>query len=255
MRWTTLVGILIGGLIAIQLISALRGGAIGPDVRVIVLTTDPVRLVLPVDVDAAFIESRLRGILAASSDEQRDPRMARYVKEVEGDTQLIRNIAQAGSNTSPQALLQGSLMRSTEWRSSRKRSCSSRSPSNCCPRITASARRWLTKTDIGSSTAALLSDAVPRSCVGAPRELAHEPKQPSSTHSRTSIPGYTASITVSSSTPPPVNTARRRFNRSTRSSGRVANEPDDYGSAGQISGATGSGPYSLARTNPHRTIP
>ena len=96
MRWTTLVGILIGGLIAIQLISALGGGAIGPDVRVIVLTTDPVRLVLPVDVGAAFIESRLRGILAASSDEQRDPRMARYVKEVEGDTQLIRNIAQSG---------------------------------------------------------------------------------------------------------------------------------------------------------------
>lgn len=72
------------------------GPRIGADTRVQVLTTEPVRVLLPVDAGATFIESRLREQLAVDATAQRDERMSKHMTELSRDDELMDYIAESG---------------------------------------------------------------------------------------------------------------------------------------------------------------
>ena len=95
MRWTGLVIALVLG-VTLLWVSGVGGAGIGADTRVQVLTTDPVRVLLPVDASSADIESRVRRELTSAAPGQRDPRMRAHMEALAGDARLMEHVATTG---------------------------------------------------------------------------------------------------------------------------------------------------------------
>lgn len=100
----TIALFVVGGFLLLRLAGG-GGGIIDADTRVEVVTTDPVRIVLPIDVDARFIDGRLQQVLADAADTQRDTRAADYLREAAADPRLRTHIA----NSSQQAFDTGEI--------------------------------------------------------------------------------------------------------------------------------------------------
>lgn len=96
MRWTGLVIALVLGAALLLSSGAVGGAGIDADTRVQVLTTDPVRVVLPVDASSADIESRVRRELTSAAPGQRDSRMREHMELLAGDERLMEHVATTG---------------------------------------------------------------------------------------------------------------------------------------------------------------
>lgn len=96
MKWTGMVIAVVLGLAALWATGAVGGVGIDADTRVQVLTTDPIRVLLPVDASAADIESRIRAELAAAGRSQRDPLMREYLEGLAADATRTTYVASNG---------------------------------------------------------------------------------------------------------------------------------------------------------------
>lgn len=96
MRWIGFVIALVLGAAVLWTAGAVGGAGIDADTRVQVLTTDPVRVLLPVDASSADIESRVRRELSSAAPGQRDPRMREHLEELAGDSRLMEHVASTG---------------------------------------------------------------------------------------------------------------------------------------------------------------
>ncbi len=96
MRWTGFVIALVLGAAVLWTSGAVGGGGIDADTRVQVLTTDPVRVLLPVDASSADIESRVRRELTSAAPGQRDSRMRDHMEALAGDERLMEHVATTG---------------------------------------------------------------------------------------------------------------------------------------------------------------
>lgn len=91
-----MIAAVLAGLALMWVLAALGGPGYGSETRIEVLTTDPVRVVLPIDASAEFIESRMRQELVAGAAVERDPRMAEHLRAIARDTDLIGHMAAEG---------------------------------------------------------------------------------------------------------------------------------------------------------------
>ena len=95
MRLGSIVLLVLGVAVVGWLVMA-GGSGIPADARVQVLTTDPIRVLLPVDAGSNVIEARLRDHLATAATSQRDTRMGDHMRDLAGDSELMTYIADSG---------------------------------------------------------------------------------------------------------------------------------------------------------------